>query len=118
LERYVGKNEWLDHAREEHPAMFESERFRLRFLRTDNYNAKLAAQRYARFFDRKLQLLDLEKLGMEISLNDLDECNIKTMHYGGFQPPSEKGRGGRSYSISEFLADCKNDLLIPFICLY
>jgi hypothetical protein len=82
-------------ARDEHAAYFENEDFRLKFLRSDKYNPKLAAKRIVRHFEQKLDLFGPDKIGREITLYDLDSDDMDALMAGGMQLPPGKDRGGR-----------------------
>jgi hypothetical protein len=100
LQVYVGKKKGLDTAKKEHSAFYEDEAFRLKFLKSDNYNPKLAARRLIRYLDKKLELFGAEKLSKSISLDDLNEDDVECLSSGGVQPLSEKDRGGRKIFYS------------------
>jgi hypothetical protein len=95
LHEYAGnKKKALELARKEHTSFFEDEKFRLKFLRTDNYNPKLAARRLVRHLETKLDLFGADKLGKQIMLEDLSEDDMESLLSGAsqFLP---KDRGGR-----------------------
>jgi hypothetical protein len=95
LEVHMEKKKGVQLARDKHPSFFENEKFRLQFLRIENYNPKLAARRLTRHCEKKLELFGLEKLGKKIQLEDLDENDMEFMLSGGLQLMSAKDRGGR-----------------------
>jgi len=65
---------------------FVSDRsFRLRFLRTEHFDAQAAAQRFMKFFDLKLDVWGEEKLGKKITLADFDENDMATLEHGHMQ---------------------------------
>jgi hypothetical protein len=67
LTEYAGNDKIaLELARKEHTSFFEDEKFRLKFLRTDNYNPKRAARRIVRHLEIKLDLFGPDKLAKTI----------------------------------------------------
>lgn len=100
LERLMEKSAVSSQIRLHAPNMFESETFRLGFLRTDNYDEKAAVQRFLRFFERKNELFGEDKLGQEILFEDLDDADIEAMRHGGFQPLPQRDRNGRQMFFS------------------
>jgi hypothetical protein len=72
------------------------ERFRLKFLRAENFNPRLAAQRLIKFFASKLQLFGPHYLTRDIRLDDLAEDDKKCIEAGLFQLLPLRDRAGRA----------------------
>jgi hypothetical protein len=89
------KKEGFEIARDEHAAYFENENFRLKFLRAEKYNPKLAAKRIVGHFEQKLNLFGPDKIGREITIDDLDSDDMDALMAGGLQLLPMKDRGGR-----------------------
>lgn len=64
---------------------YVSRNFRLKFLRTEKFDAHLAAVRMALHFEEKLDLFGEEKLAREIVQSDLDEDDMATLSSGYLQ---------------------------------
>ena len=73
--------------------------FRLMFLRSDRFNAKLAASRLVNFFQHKHYLFGPRKLVQDITINDLDEDDLTTLRSGVLQILPSKDRSGRPIAI-------------------
>ena len=73
-----------------------SERFRLKFLRAENFNPRLAAQRLIKFFASKLHLFGPDCLTRDIGLNDLSEDDEKSIEAGLLQLLPLRDRAGRA----------------------
>lgn len=89
------KKEGFEMARDEHAAYFENEDFRLKFLRSDKYNPRLAAKRIVGHFQQKLDLFGPDKIGREITIDDFDSDDMDALMAGGLQLLPMKDRGGR-----------------------
>lgn len=74
--------------------------FRLMFLRADFFNPKKAAKRLVSYFDHKLRLFGINKLVKPITLDDLDEEDLRDLHSGSLQVLPQKDRAGRTIIIS------------------
>lgn len=76
--------------------------FRLRFLRCDRFDCKLAAQRIVRHFDVKRGLFgDGEVLARDVRLSDLSEKDMKALESGFLQVLPSRDAAGRSiFSIA------------------
>jgi hypothetical protein len=70
-------------------------KFRLRFLRAEFFNSRLAAGRMVRFFDEKKKLFGPDKLTKEIKLRDLDKEDRKFLDSGIFQIVPLRDPAGR-----------------------
>jgi hypothetical protein len=71
------------------------DRFRLKFLRAEMFNARLAARLMVRFFDEKKKLFGPDKLTREIKLWDLDKDDQKFLERGMGQILPQRDRAGR-----------------------
>jgi hypothetical protein len=69
--------------------------FRLKFLRADTFETKIAAQRLVFFFEEKLKLFGPEKLARDIKISDLDEADIIWLESGIAQLLPQRDRSGR-----------------------
>ena len=77
------------------PDYVQNESFRLRFLRTDLYDAKKAAWRLAQHFQVKLDLFGKDKLVKDITQDDLDEDTLHALYNGFSQFLPLRDRSGR-----------------------
>lgn len=77
-------------------AYVNNRNLRLKFLRADRFDPKLAAERYVLWFERKLELFGREKLTQDIKLSDLTASEVASLETGYFQILSERDRAGRS----------------------
>ncbi|KAL3926637.1 MAG: hypothetical protein SGBAC_013397, partial [Bacillariaceae sp.] len=59
--------------------------FRLKFLRANRYDTKVAADQMLRFFDVKQKLFGTDKLVKDITVEDLDEDDIECLRSGHLQ---------------------------------
>lgn len=71
-------------------------KFRLKFLRADQFDAKKAAARFVSHFERKLELFGKAKLTIDITLRDLQQEDIDYLKSGFQLLLSEKDSTGRS----------------------
>jgi hypothetical protein len=65
------------------PSLQSDGKFKLMFLRADHYDATKTATRMANFFDWKSRLFGEEKLGKDITLDDLQEKDIRISFLSG-----------------------------------
>jgi hypothetical protein len=70
-------------------------KFRLKFLRADAFDARMAAERLMKFFEEKLKLFGLETLARDIKMSDLDEDGRRWLESGIGQLVPERDRSGR-----------------------
>mmetsp|Transcript_54327 Transcript_54327/g.131854 ORF Transcript_54327/g.131854 Transcript_54327/m.131854 type:complete len:598 (-) Transcript_54327:64-1857(-) len=73
----------------------ENEDFRLAFLRAESFDAKLATERFVKFFEGKLHYFGPDKLTKTITLDDLDSDAQKVIKSGHFQFLTQRDRAGR-----------------------
>jgi hypothetical protein len=69
--------------------------FRLRFLRAERFDAKLAAVRYARHYQLKLELFGPDKLGRNITQEDLESEDLEALYCGLSQILPRRDTAGR-----------------------
>lgn len=74
--------------------------FRMKFLRSDYWDARKAAARFVRFFDWKLELFGEAKLTKHISWDDLEPEDTKMLKKGHMQRLPERDRAGRAVYIA------------------
>lgn len=67
------------------PEDYLNTEFMLKFLRCDDFDAKKAAQRLVRHFDKKRELFGTELLNKDIKLSDLSKDDMEFLLSGGFQ---------------------------------
>ena len=70
-------------------------KFRLKFLRADAFDARLAAERLIKFFEEKLKLFGVETLARDIKMSDLDQDGKRWLESGIGQLVPERDRSGR-----------------------
>lgn len=79
------------------PKYVKDRDFRLMFLRSVSFHPRNAANRLVKFFEFKLELFGINKLGkMKITQADLDEDDILALRKGRVQILSEKDASGRA----------------------
>ena len=78
------------------PHYVDDPKFCLMFLRAENFNIRLAAQRMVLHFKHKLDLFGVEKIANPITLDDLSEDDKSAMMTGGMQFLPHKDRSGRT----------------------
>jgi hypothetical protein len=83
-------------ARAQNEEYVNDEKFLLMFLRADAFDAVSAAARMVGFFQTKLELFGPEKLGREITLDDLDEDDHRVLESGYAQILPGRDRAGRA----------------------
>jgi hypothetical protein len=93
-----GKEEYMQ-AEAQNKEYVICHKFRLKFLRAEIFNARLAAVRLVRFFEEKKKLFGPDKLTKEIKLRDLDKEDRKFLDRGVFQIVPQRDRAGRRIII-------------------
>jgi hypothetical protein len=78
------------------PGYVENPKFKLMFLRCENFDAKKAAVRFANHFERKLELFGSDMLVREIQFDDLTPDDRAALLSGSIQFLSVKDRSGRT----------------------
>ena len=61
---------------------------------------RLAAKRVVKHFETKFNLFGPDRIGKDITLEDLDEHDMESLTSGGVQPLPGKDRGGRAIFFS------------------
>jgi hypothetical protein len=92
----IGKKPAYDRALFMRPEYVEARDFRIKFLRSERFDAKKTAVRLVDHFQMKLELFGLDKLVKDITLDDLDEDDMSSLLDGSMQILPEKDRSGRS----------------------
>jgi hypothetical protein len=72
-----------------------SNKFRFKFLRANNFDARLAAERVIRFFKEKLNLFGVETLARDIKMSDLGQEGRRWLESGIGQLVPQRDRSGR-----------------------
>jgi hypothetical protein len=83
-------------ALEQNPKYVHDEEFLLMFLRADRFNVKASALRCVSFFEHKLQLFGRDKLGRDITVDDLSDDDVACLESGYAQMLSGRDRAGRA----------------------
>ena len=79
------------------PSLIRDKSFRLMFLRATHEDPSLAAQRMIKFFQHKLQLFGVEKLGKaNITMSDLSDEDRNVLYRGRMQVLKEKDQSGKT----------------------
>jgi hypothetical protein len=78
---YSKRRDW-DRATFLKPSLLKDSKFKLMFLRTDNYDGRQAAERLARFFVLKRDLFGEDKLVKNMTLDDLEEEDMTLLGSG------------------------------------
>jgi hypothetical protein len=81
------------------PSYVDDPKFCLMFLRADNFNVRLAAERMVSHFKHKLEIFGIEKLAKAITLEDLDVDAMDAISTGSIQFLPKKDRSGRTVCI-------------------
>jgi hypothetical protein len=81
------------------PQFVKDRKFRSLFLRTDDFDAKLAAERMVHYFDFKFSMFGGEKLCKNITYEDLDEDDVDALQKGFLQWLPERDRAGRPIAV-------------------
>jgi hypothetical protein len=76
--------------------------FLLMFLRSDDYDASLAAKRFVSHLEQKLVLFGKEKLAVTITMRDLSPDDLESLSCGGLQLLPCKDRGGRQVLMGRY----------------
>jgi hypothetical protein len=84
-----------DFALEQSPEYVNDRNFRLIFLRSTEFDAHKAAQKFVNHFDFKMELFGREKLARNITLDDLDGRDLIYLRSGAIQILPATDRIGR-----------------------
>jgi hypothetical protein len=77
------------------PNLIKDVSFRKMFLRADSYNPLAAAKRFILFFQRKMELFGVQKLGKTITIYDLSDEDRNYLYDGRWQVAKERDAAGR-----------------------
>ena len=107
----------FDMANSSNPQYVGDRNFRLRFLRSERFDEKLAAVRYLKHFQLKLDLFGPDFLGRDIVQDDLDQETLEALYCGTGQILKRRDSAGRL--IWFWLAGEKNTLFSDraMVCL-
>jgi len=83
------------------PNLDKDNKFKLMFLRADNYDAFKSARRMSQYFTDKLELFGEEKLVKKITLDDLTEEDMEVFNTGFFKVLDEKDSVGRTIWLND-----------------
>ncbi len=87
-------------AREENVSTFvNSDKYRLKFLRAEQFDTQRAAERMVRNLDLLFRYIGPEGLKRPIRLSDLDEISITVMKTGSFQLLQSRDQVGRRIGV-------------------
>ena len=99
MERHLGdirRKHAYDLALKLNKSYVQDRKLRLMFLRADHFDAKLAASRFVKFLDGKLEIFGEEILTRTIRMNDLNEIDMKALKQGATGILPVRDRGGRA----------------------
>jgi hypothetical protein len=102
IDLYPGKRDILEKLKGFSPSPLDDEALMLRFVRAEQYDTRLAARRIVKHYEKKMELFGSEKLGANISLDDLDQDDMKTLLSGGFQFLPSLDKSGRVIIYERF----------------
>lgn len=71
-------------------------KFRLMFLRVEDFDAKSSARRLLAYFEKKMELWGEDKLCKDITLDDFDEDDLEALNNGCVQILRERDVAGRA----------------------
>jgi hypothetical protein len=95
LDRKLPNQKAYDMALKINPNYVNNYSFRLKFLRSDDFDANKAAIRLAKHFDSKLELFGKEILCKDIEQDDLDEGSLKCLYSEWMQQLPVRDTSGR-----------------------
>ncbi|CAJ1965283.1 unnamed protein product [Cylindrotheca closterium] len=87
-------------AEEMSPDFVHDQTLRMKFLRSEKFDAERSAERMIRFFDCKLHFFGQEKLCNNITLQDLDKDDLKALKAGFMQILPVRDRAGRAVFLA------------------
>jgi hypothetical protein len=91
-----------DFAMQQSPEYVNDRNFRLRFLRSTEFDAHKAAQKIVNHFEFKMELFGQEKLAQNITLDDLNEKDLIYLRSGAIQILPITDRAGRPILFVQF----------------
>jgi len=77
------------------PSLQSDKKFKLQFLRADEFDAKMAAERMVKYFQQKSDLFGEEKLGKTLTLDDLTDDDMYLYEIGYITVLPFPDRSGR-----------------------
>jgi hypothetical protein len=92
----------LRRARVQCPQYVDDPDFRLRFLRSERFHVKNAANRLLRHFEEKKFLFGEHCLGRDVRLSDLNDDDLQCLRCGGLQVTSILDRHGRAVEVTNY----------------
>jgi hypothetical protein len=92
----------LRRARVQCPQYVDDPEFRLRFLRSERFHVKNAANRLLRHFEEKKFLFGEQCLGRDVRLSDLNDDDLQCLRCGGLQVTSIVDRHGRPVEVTNY----------------
>eukprot|EP00526_Cylindrotheca_closterium_P009688 CAMPEP_0113622620 /NCGR_PEP_ID=MMETSP0017_2-20120614/11600_1 /TAXON_ID=2856 /ORGANISM="Cylindrotheca closterium" /LENGTH=420 /DNA_ID=CAMNT_0000532473 /DNA_START=31 /DNA_END=1290 /DNA_ORIENTATION=- /assembly_acc=CAM_ASM_000147 len=87
-------------AEEMSPEYVQDQTLRMKFLRSEKFDVQKSAERMIRFFDCKLHFFGQAKLCQDITLQDLDKDDLKSLKAGYMQILPIRDRAGRAVFIA------------------
>jgi hypothetical protein len=99
----------LDRALFLKPGIATDDKFHLLFLRAERFDPSKAASKMCRYFEHKMELFGYENLAKRITLEDLDENDMRALYEGSFQVITVNHRGLQAFFASAQVVDCVQD---------
>eukprot|EP00526_Cylindrotheca_closterium_P009653 CAMPEP_0113635670 /NCGR_PEP_ID=MMETSP0017_2-20120614/18596_1 /TAXON_ID=2856 /ORGANISM="Cylindrotheca closterium" /LENGTH=424 /DNA_ID=CAMNT_0000546465 /DNA_START=68 /DNA_END=1339 /DNA_ORIENTATION=- /assembly_acc=CAM_ASM_000147 len=87
-------------AEEMSPDYVHDQTLRMKFLRSEKFDIQKTSERFIRYFDCKLLFFGKEKLCKDITLQDLDKDDLKSLKAGYMQILPIRDRAGRPVFIA------------------
>jgi hypothetical protein len=113
--KHIRKRNAYDRALFLSPKYVKDRDFRLMFLRAESFHPRNAAYRLVNFFDFKLELFGIDKLGKrKITQEDLDKDDMYALRKGRVQILPQKDASGRAVLV----VSGKNSTPINQVSLY
>eukprot|EP00934_Nitzschia_sp_Nitz4_P006286 Nitzschia sp. Nitz4//scaffold99_size76975//4803//6306//NITZ4_005564-RA/size76975-snap-gene-0.4-mRNA-1//-1//CDS//3329560814//6276//frame0 len=94
--RTVQKSKAYELAEKMNPVFVQDIKFRLLFLRAEEFNVQSATAKMQQFLNMKCELFGSDKLCKSITLHDLSHDDMETLHNGHFQLLNRRDRAGRA----------------------
>jgi hypothetical protein len=102
LQTFPEKAEIISRLKSCTPSPLENDHLMMRFVRAEQYDVRLATKRVIKHYEKKLELFGSEKLGLNITLDDLEHDDMKTLRSGGFQALPSRDLAGRAVLFERF----------------
>mmetsp|Transcript_16402 Transcript_16402/g.23141 ORF Transcript_16402/g.23141 Transcript_16402/m.23141 type:complete len:316 (+) Transcript_16402:373-1320(+) len=100
LELVQGNREAYDLADITCPDYVHSDSFRLMFLRSTEFNVKLAAIKVIKYWSRKVELFGTNRAFRKLTIHDLDEEDQVGLRLGGLRALPDRDASGRGILLS------------------